>query len=85
MIANLLLYALFSALMSSNAIFMMAIIMLIKIMLTTTKKTGNDSSLHFFLYLLENAKKIHAAISFAARRLAKLNLPIAIAMVFSTV
>ena len=47
---------------------MIAIIMLIRIMFTQ----------------MENTKKIHAAISLAALRLAKLNLPMAMAKVFLT-
>ena len=64
---------------------MIAIIMLIRIMFTTTVKlTLVDKNFFksFKVYLLEKAKKIHAAISLAARRLPKLNFPIDMAIVF---
>ena len=63
---------------------MIAIIMLIRIMFTTTVKLTlvNNFFKSFKVYLLEKAKKIHAAISLAARRLPKLNFPIDMAIVF---
>ena len=67
---------------------MIAIIMLIRIMFTTTVKcvklTLVDKNFYksFKVYILENAKKIHAAISLAALRLPKLNFPIDMAIVF---
>ena len=61
---------------------MMAIIMLIKIMFTTTTFKCYESFHNHQAILLEKAKKIQAAISLAALKLPKLNFPMDIAMVF---